>query len=231
MIFRKCFKAAQDGRIVFGRYAAQQIRASSRRAAETGHCLANLMERMRNGKGFAMLSRVLHRFRMLGYRVRYQKKIKFEGTCYLARSANIKLLDGAVRIGKGFTMKSRAYLAVLNGGTLTVGESVAIAQNTMIVCHERVAIGDHCSIAPNVMIYDHDHKFGMNGICPGYHTAPVVIERNCWIGAGVTILRGTHIGEGCVIGAGCVIKGEIPPHSLVTASRELMIKPIENRKS
>ena len=79
------------------------------------------------------------------------------------------------------------------------------------------------------MIYDHDHKFGPEGIRPGYNTAPVVIENDCWIGAGVTILRGTHIGEGCVIGAGSIVKGEIPPHSLVTSDRQLTIVPIEAR--
>lgn len=176
-----------------------------------------------------MLSKVLCYFRMNWYRIKYRKKICFEGTPYLARSAKINLLNGTVCLGKNFTMKPGAYMAILNGGAVKVGETVAVARNTIIVCHNQVTIGDHCSIAPNVMIYDHDHKYGRNGICAGYHTAPVVIERNCWIGAGVTILRGTHIGEGCVIGAGCVVKGEIPAHSLVTANRELNIRPIENR--
>ena len=82
-----------------------------------------------------------------------------------------------------------------------------------------------------MVIYDHDHKFGEDGIRSGYNTAPVMIEKNCWIGAGVIILRGTHIGEGSVIGAGCVVKGEIPPHSLVTADRSLSINPIKSKKA
>ena len=59
---------------------------------------------------------------------------------------------------------------------------------------------------------------------------PITIEDNCWIGANATILRGTHIGEGCVIGAGTVVKGEIPPHSIVTSNREMVIKPIKDKK-
>ena len=110
-------------------------------------------------------------------------------------------------------MKKNAYIAVMNGGKLTIGDSVSIARNSILVCHDNISIGSCCAIAPNVLIYDHDHKFGMEGIVAGFNTTPVVIERNCWIGAGAIILRGTHIGEGSVIGAGCLVKGNVPPHS------------------
>lgn len=131
--------------------------------------------------------------------------------------------------GKGLIMKPNAYCAIMDGGSLHIGSNVSIARNTIIVCHDNITIGDRCSIAPNVAIYDHDHRFGPDGIKPGYNTKPVVIEKNCWIGIGTIILRGTHIGEGCVIGAGCVVTGDIPSHSLVTSARGLTIVPIENR--
>lgn len=75
-------------------------------------------------------------------------------------------------------------------------------------------------------IYDHDHKFNANGIQSDFNYGSVIIDNGCWIAANVTILRNTHIGEGCVIGAGTVVKGEIPPHSLVTNDRGLNIVPI-----
>ena len=80
---------------------------------------------------------------------------------------------------------------------------------------------------PGVTIYDHDHMFSDEGILPGYKQGSVIIDDGCWIAANVTILRNTHIGEGCVIGAGAVVKGDIPAHSLVTSGRELKIRPIE----
>ncbi len=79
---------------------------------------------------------------------------------------------------------------------------------------------------PGVTIYDHDHIFSDEGILPGYKQGSVIIDDGCWIAANVTILRDTHIGEGCVIGAGTVVKGNIPPHSLVTNDRGLNIAPI-----
>lgn len=127
-------------------------------------------------------------------------------------------------------MKPGSYIAVVNGGSVSIGDRVNINRNTILVCHDSVTIGDCCSFGPNVMLYDHDHKFGVNGMEKGYKTAPVIIEKNCWIGAGVIILRGTHIGEGCVIGAGTVVKGNIPAHSLVKSegNRSLLIEPIRD---
>lgn len=177
-----------------------------------------------------MLRKISGTVRALLYKLRYGRWICIEGHPVFERTSRINLIKGNVHIQKGFTMKPGAYIAVVDGGNVSIGESVAIARNSILVCHESITIGDGVSIAPNVVIYDHDHKFGMNGIKPGYNTAPVVIEKNCWIGAGVTILRGTHIGEGCVIGAGCIVKGEIPPHSLVTSDRNLNITPIEDRE-
>lgn len=165
------------------------------------------------------------------YRLRFGGAIRFAGAPVFEKQARINLKKGTLSVGKGFWMKPNAYIAVLNGGHVTIGDSVAIARNSIVVCHDEIRIGDRCAIAPNVLIYDHDHKFGPGGIRPGYHTAPVVIEKNCWIGAGVTILRGTHIGEGSTIGAGCIVKGEIPPHSLVTSDRSLTIMPIETGES
>ena len=120
-------------------------------------------------------------------------------------------------------------LFLLWGGVLSIGKKVAFNRNCIIICRKSITIGDNVIFGPNVTIYDHDHVFTDSGIQPGYKHGEVIIDRGCWIAAGVTILRNTHIGEGCVIGAGTVVKGNIPPHSLVTSDRGLNIAPIENR--
>lgn len=55
-------------------------------------------------------------------------------------------------------------------------------------------------------------QFGLEGIKSGCNSAPVVIENSCWIGAGVNILRGTHIGEGCEIGTGGIFHPILGSH-------------------
>ena len=113
------------------------------------------------------------------------------------------------------------------GGVLNVGNNVSFNRNCIVICRKEISIKDNVIFGPGVTIYDHDHKFSNEGILPGFNHGAVVIESGCWIGANVTILRNTHIGEGSVIGAGAIVKGDIPPHSIVKSDRTLSIIPIE----
>ena len=177
-----------------------------------------------------MLSKISGIFRMIIYKIRFGKKVDFKGVPGVVTHMQLYAQSGHMAFGKNFVMKQGVYLATVNGGKITIGNNVSINRNCILVCHDSITIGDNCAIAPNVVFYDHDHKFGENGLEDGFKTAPIVIEKNCWIGAGVTILRGTYIGEGSVIGAGAVVKGQIPPHSLVTSNREMLITSIKTKE-
>ena len=136
---------------------------------------------------------------------------------------------GTLRLGKNvYTCRGVTFYAY--GGRLTIGSGVTFNRNDIVACHEEITIGNDCAFGPNVAVYDHDHIFSENGFSmEEFRTSPVRIDDHCWIGANVTILRGTHIGPCCVIGAGAVVRGEIPAHSLVTGSRELIIQPIRRK--
>ena len=43
----------------------------------------------------------------------------------------------------------------------------------------------------------------------------VMIGDDCWIGSGVTILDGVHIGNHCIIAAGAVVNKDIPDYAIV----------------
>ena len=137
---------------------------------------------------------------------------------------------GALVLGANVSTFPRVTLAAA-GGRLTVGSGVSFNRGDILVSYQEITIGDGCAFGPNVIVYDHDHVFSAQGFeMDQFKTAPVVIEEGCWIGANVTILRGTHIGKGSVIGAGAVVKGNIPPHSLVKSDRTLIIEPIREGK-
>ena len=168
--------------------------------------------------------------RVVCYKLRYGKSLQWKEALRCKKISEIKIVSGNLKIGRGFGMNPGSYIAVVNNGSVSIGNNVSINRNTIIACHDSITIGEHCSIGPNVLIYDHDHSFDSKGLKDGYRTSPVVINKNCWIGGSVTILRGTTIGEGCVIGAGCVVKGNIPPYSLVTSGRDLRIVPLEEKR-
>ena len=85
---------------------------------------------------------------------------------------------------------------------------------------DSVKIGSGCKFGNNLVIVDHDHNY-KNDDGPEFISTPVVIGDNNWVGANVTILRGTKIGNGCVIGAGSVVKGDIPDGSKIIQKRKV----------
>ncbi len=46
----------------------------------------------------------------------------------------------------------------------------------------------------------------------------IVIEDDCWIGAGVVISKTVTIGKGSIIGANSVVTHDIPPYSICAGS-------------
>jgi acetyltransferase-like isoleucine patch superfamily enzyme len=43
---------------------------------------------------------------------------------------------------------------------------------------------------------------------------PTKIGRDVWLGAGVKVLGGVTIGDGCVVGAGAVVTKDLPSYSI-----------------
>lgn len=162
-------------------------------------------------------------------KIKFGNKISITG--FQNFHPNTKLIirqNGKIYLGRSIATYSNVHLSAING-TLNIGNAVSFNRNDIVICRDSIIIGNGCLFGPNVCLYDHDHIFNTDGIKNDFKTSPIVIENNCWIGAGSIILRGTHIGEGSVIGAGTVVKGNIPPHSLVTSDRKMIIRPIEER--
>ncbi len=133
---------------------------------------------------------------------------------------------GHIFLGKRTTAFHRVTFSAA-GGIIRIGDACFFNRNCILVSMDQITVGNDCIFGPNVVMYDHDHGFNQQGfVSDEYKKSPILIEDHCWIGANVTILRGTHIGEGCVIGAGCVVKGDIPAHSIVKSGRALMIEPL-----
>lgn len=94
------------------------------------------------------------------------------------------------------------------GYNITIGQDVAIGKNCTILDTCEVTIGDRCNIGPNVNIYtatlpiDPKRRLGSRGPSLG---RKIIIDADCWIGGGVTILPGRTIGKGSTVGAGSIV--------------------------
>lgn len=116
----------------------------------------------------------------------------------------------------------------VEGGELTIGTSF-FNQGCSITCMDNIQIGDNCLFGPNVVVVDHDHEYRYTDERRGnhYRKAPISIGNNVWIGANVTILRGTQIEDGAVIGAGCVVRGKVEKNTVVVNKQDIHIKDIQ----
>lgn len=176
-----------------------------------------------------MFARCRRFFIHFKYKIKYGSSLKVSRSIFFPKNTEITIQNGKISIGTPFSAGPGLRLAAVRGGEITIGDDVAFNRNTIMVCHNRISIGNGCSFGPNVTIYDHDHAFDSQGFSrEQFKSAPIVIENHVWIASGVIILKGTHIGEGSVIGAGTVVKGNIPPHSLVTCDRNMKVRPIHD---
>lgn len=154
------------------------------------------------------------------YKLIYFKNIQ---SSIFSLQANSKIevfnKNSKINIGKFVFIRKNASIRIDFKGELNIGEKVFINDNCNINCINKITIGSHTKIAPNVCINDHDHNY-KNSTTDHLLIGEVIIGSNVWIGSNVVILRNTIIGDNSVIAAGSVVKGNIPSNTLFLNKRE-----------
>lgn len=99
-----------------------------------------------------------------------------------------------------------------------------------------VDIGDDVMLGPNVSLVTPVHGMRWQdrnmrrredgSLYDLEYARPIVIGDNCWLGSGVTVCGGVHIGAGCVIGAGSVVTRDIPADCFAAGNPCRVIRPI-----
>jgi len=101
--------------------------------------------------------------------------------------------------------------------TVRIGRYVYIGANANI--GTPLVVGDLCMISTNFHLIGNDHNAGIIGTPTrlGFRREKkvTIIESDCWIGHGVTMLSGVVIGRGSIIAAGAVVTKSVPPYSIV----------------
>ena len=105
---------------------------------------------------------------------------------------------------------------------LVIGDDCGFS-GTSIWCFDSITIGNNVRVGANVVIMDgdahqDDPRAGQN--------APIVIEDNVWIGAGVMVLKGVTIGRNSLIGAGSVVVKDIPANCVAAGNPCRVIKEL-----
>ena len=110
------------------------------------------------------------------------------------------------------------------------GKGVYANFNLTLVDDTHIYVGDYTMIAPNVTIATATHPIEPSLRQKGYQrNLPVHIGKNCWIGAGATIIPGVTIGDNTVIGAGSVVTRDIPSNVVAVGNPCRVLRGIDER--
>jgi acetyltransferase-like isoleucine patch superfamily enzyme len=116
---------------------------------------------------------------------------------------------------------------------LRLGEGTVINGECYINAQGGVVFGRYCHIGKGLTIYSSNHNYRSTISVP-YGTEdilkPVTIGDCVWVGANVSILPGTTIGDGAILALGAVVRGVVPSCAIVSGNPAVIVgyRDVEN---
>src|ERR1700753_2846472 len=128
------------------------------------------------------------------------------------------------KVDESFLLIPPFYTA--GGDEIRIGQNVFINQNCTFYDLGGLDIADDVMIGPNVNIITAGHPLEPSQRRAATIGRPIVIEKNVWIAAGVTVIGGVTVGENSVIAAGLVVTKNVPSNTLVGENPAKVIRSI-----
>jgi acetyltransferase-like isoleucine patch superfamily enzyme len=143
-------------------------------------------------------------------------------------AANKVFLSSNVKIGRSSTITITSHLSYLGKG-LTIGSNSAIGEFSHIGCAGGVSIGNDVIMGAYVSFHSENHNFKDPNSpirLQGVTHKGIKIGNNVWVGAKVTFIDGSSIGNNCVIAAGAIVTDNFPDNVLIGGVPAKIIKKI-----
>ena len=142
--------------------------------------------------------------------------------------------EGFVELCDGVQIRRDCSLEILEGGSITIGQRVALQRGCILVSAvEPITIGARAQIAPYCVFFSFDHGtapdqeiFGQSLTSKG----PIIVEEDAWLGVGVKVVSGVTIGRGAVIGAGSVVTRNVPAGAVAAGVPAQIVKYRESNR-
>ena len=103
-------------------------------------------------------------------------------------------------------------VTVVRGNSVKIGKNVVVMNNALFMAAGGITIEDNVLVAANAQLISNNHALYDHAVLT---CKPVHLKRNCWIGAGATILPGVTVGENAVVGAGAVVTKDVEDNTVV----------------
>lgn len=162
-----------------------------------------------------------------------------------------------IKRGKNISFQGKTIFRNLPNSHISIGNNcsfnsshrsnlIGVYSPCMISTIERnakIEIGNNCGLSGTVIASALHIKLGNNVRCGAntlitdsdWHTddyrtgknKEVIIDDNVWLGYGVKVLKGVHIGENSLIGAGSIVTKDIPANVVAAGNPCKIIKEIK----
>lgn len=158
-----------------------------------------------------------------------KKSISFTGLKqHLGNCARMSTSEnGKIILGKGVFISECCTISAHLNGELIMGNNNFFNSNTVVMCLDRITIGDNNLFAQNVVVVDHNHNYDSLDmpICKqGYKFKPIHIGSDCWICANVVVCPGANIGDHIIVAANSVVVGALLAPGVYAGAPAKLIK-------
>lgn len=157
--------------------------------------------------------------------------VKFGKNVFVGDRVTIYKADdgGSVELADRVALYSDIIIETCDGGSVSIGEETHIQPRCTIVGGGKasVIIGKRVEIASSCAFYPYNHAMEPGQRIreqPLVSRGNILIEDDVWLGFGVIVLDGVHIGSGAVIGAGSVVTRSIPANAIAIGSPARVVK-------
>lgn len=116
-------------------------------------------------------------------------------------------------------------------GGLAIGDHCFIGDECLLDLADCIVMAEHVTLAERVTILTHtnvgyrDHP--LQPYMPPF-SAPVRLERGCFVGVNATILPGVTVGGCSVVAAGAVVTHDVPPWQVVGGVPARVIRAVRD---
>lgn len=181
--------------------------------------LRGFILRMRLGQATGLVFcerrvRVLH-----ARHVRAGRDLNLEEGCQIMGLSRHGIVFGdRCSVGRFAQIAPTAVLGGPVGEGLTLGDNANIGAYSWVGCSGHISIGARVLMGPRVNLLAETHNTAdVNAPIKsqGVTRQPIVIEDDCWLGAGSSVLGGVTVGHDSIVAAGAVVTRSVPPYSVV----------------